>query len=74
MTPAEFKIRYHLLIDISSTGACLKTNQELALLCSTTSQYVSIVLQSMVQAGEIDMVSSQNQRCITYIKAHKSPI
>ena len=68
MTPAEFKIRYNLLIDISSTGTCIKTDRELAHLCSTTTQYVTIVLQSMIQDREIDMASVEHLRHITYVK------
>ncbi len=72
MTTAELKIRYNLLIDISSTGCCIASDQELAHRCSTTTQYVSIVLLTMVQAGEIDMASAEGIRTIVYRKGYKN--
>jgi hypothetical protein len=72
MTSSEFKIRYNLLIDISSTGCCTASDQELAHRCSTTTQYVSIVLLTMVQTGEIDMASAEGIRTIVYRKSFKS--
>jgi hypothetical protein len=71
MSPAEFKIRYHLLIDISSGGSSTRSDQNLATLCSTTPAFVAIVLLAMVQDGEIDMASSEETRHITYRKDYR---
>jgi hypothetical protein len=68
LSKAEAKIKFLILIDISSDGFCLKTNQDLATLAETTLSYVDIVLSQMVRNREIDMSSYQNERRITYPK------
>jgi hypothetical protein len=68
MTKAEIKIRYELLIDIASNGACFKTDQELAALADTTVPFVQSILKQMENKREIYMASVQNQRQIIYPK------
>lgn len=71
MTKAELKIRYQLLIDISSEGVCTRSDRDLALVTGTTSTYVAIILQAMAVDREIDMVQTQEGRTIIYIKGHR---
>lgn len=68
MTKSEAKIRYELLIDISSQGASFKSDQELAALADTTVPFVQSVLNQMVRSREIYMASIDNQRKIIYPK------
>lgn len=68
MDKTETKLRFTLLIDISSTGSCIKSNLELALELNTTIPYVEVILRQMELKREIHMASSQGGRMITYPK------
>jgi hypothetical protein len=68
MTKAESKVKFLILIDISSLGFSIKTDEELALESNATVPYVQAILKGMVRNREIDMVSYQNERRITYPK------
>lgn len=68
MTKAETKIKFHILIDISSTGSCTKSDQELAALADTTVPFVQVILKQMELEREIHMASIQNERQIIYPK------
>lgn len=68
MTLPETRIKYTLLIDISSTGACTKTDQELALAANTTIPFVQVILKQMELQREIHMASTQFGRQIIYPK------
>ena len=66
MTKSEIKLKFALLVDISSTGVCIKSDQELALEADTTVPYVQVILRQMELSREIQMASSSGQREISY--------
>ena len=66
MTKPEIKIKFALLVDISSTGMCIKSDQELALEADTTVPFVKVILKQMELSREIHMASTQFGRQITY--------
>ena len=66
MTKSEIKLKFALLVDISSTGMCIKSDQELALEADTTVPYVQVILRQMELSREIQMASSSGQREIIY--------
>ena len=66
MTRSEIKIKFALLVDISSTGVCTKSDQELALEADTTVPFVKVILKQMELSREIHMASTQFGRQITY--------
>jgi hypothetical protein len=68
MTRSEIKIKFAILVDISSTGMCTKSDQELALEADTTVPFVQVILKQMELAREIHMASIQNCRQIIYPK------
>lgn len=68
ISKAEAKIRYLLLIDISSEGSCTKSDQDLALEADTTIPFVQTILKQMNLKREILMGSSETGRRITYPK------
>jgi hypothetical protein len=66
MTKSEIKLKFALLVDISSTGVCTKTDQELAHEADTTIPFVQVILRQMELSREIQMASSSGQREIIY--------
>ena len=68
MTRSEIKIKFAILVDISSTGMCTKSDQELALEADTTVPFVQVILKQMELAREIHMASTQFGRQIIYTK------
>jgi hypothetical protein len=68
MTRSEIKIKFAILVDISSTGMCTKSDQELALEADTTVPFVQVILKQMELSREIHMASTQFGRQIIYPK------
>jgi hypothetical protein len=66
MTKSETKLKFAILIDISSTGVCSKSDQELAYEADTTVPFVQVILKQMALSREIHMASTQFGRQITY--------
>ena len=66
MTKAETKLKFAILIDISSTGICSKSDQELAHEAATTIPFVQVILKQMALSREIHIASTQFGRQITY--------
>jgi hypothetical protein len=74
MNKAEVKIKFLMLIDISSTGKCSKTDQELAFEANTTVPFVQSVLKSMQSGKEILISTGESGREIVYPKAKKTTL
>ena len=74
MDKAEVKIKFLLLIDISSMGYCGKTDKELAFEANTTTPFVASVLKTMQTNKEILIGSGESGREIIYPKSKKTTL
>ena len=74
MDKAEVKIKFLLLIDISSLGYCSKTDRDLAFEANTTTPFVQSVLKSMQTNKEILISSGEFGREIVYPKVKKTTL